>query len=88
LSSGEECDTEKCKKRRKKEKKEANKKPEDKSKSEHEPDEQAQKQRAVVRQESGGLEENEIHELMNRHIAPHLRQIQQGIHGHINDLNN
>jgi len=25
---------------------------------------------------------------MNRHIAPHLRQIQKGIHGHINELNN
>jgi len=45
---------EKSKKRRKKEKK-TNKTPEDKSKDEHEPDEQAQKQRAVVRQESGRL---------------------------------
>ena len=51
---------EKSKKRRKREKK-TNKKPEDKLKGEHEPDEEAQKQRAVVRQESGGLEENEIH---------------------------
>ena len=66
---------EKSKKRRKKGKK-TNKKPEDKSKGEHEPDEEAQKQRAVVREESGGLEENEIHDMMNRHIAPHLRQIQ------------
>ena len=47
------------------------KKPEDKSKSDHEPDEEAQNQRAVVRQESRGLEENEIAELMNRHVAPH-----------------
>jgi hypothetical protein len=87
LSSGEEFDTEKSRKRRKKEKK-THKKPEDKSKSEHEPDEEAQKQRAVVRQESGGLEENEIHELMDRHIAPHLRQFQHGLHTHINELNN
>jgi len=62
---------EKSKKRRKKGKM-TNKKPEDKVKGEHEPDEEAQKQRAVVRQESGGLE-NEIHDMMNRHIAPHLR---------------
>jgi len=79
LSSGEESDTEKSKKRRKKEKK-SNKTPEDKSKDEHEPDEEAQKQRAVVRQESGRLEENEIH--------AHLRQIQQGLHSQINELRN
>ena len=78
---------EKSKKRRKKGKK-TNKKPDDKSKGEHEPDEEAQKQRAVVRQESGGLEENEIHDMMNRHIAPHLRQIQRWLHSHIDELNN
>ena len=60
--------------------KKTHKKPEEKSKSDHEPDEEAQKQRAVVRQEPGQLEENEIH--------THLRQIQKGIHGHINELNN
>ncbi len=26
--------------------------------------------------------------MMNRHIVPHLRQIQQGLHSHINELNN
>jgi len=46
------------------------KKPEDKSKSDHEPDEEAQNQRAVVRQESRGLQENEIAELVNRYLAP------------------
>jgi hypothetical protein len=44
--------------------KKTRKKPEDKPKSDHEPDEEAQKQRAVVRQESRGLEENEIAELI------------------------
>ncbi len=68
--------------------KKTRKKPEDKSKSDHEPDEEAQKQRAVVRQESRGLEENEIAELMNRHLAPHLTQFQHGLHTHINGLNN
>jgi len=51
LSSGEESDIEKSKKQRKKGKK-TNKKPEDKLKGEHiKPDKEAQKQRAVVRQE-------------------------------------
>ena len=64
-------------------------KPDDKSTSEHEPDEEeAQKQKAVVRQESGRLEENEIIQLMDRHVAPHLRQFQHGLHAHINQLNN
>ena len=40
--------------------KKTRKKPDDKSKSDHEPHEEAQNQRAVVRQESRGLEENEI----------------------------
>jgi len=35
----------------------------------------------------GGLE-NEIHDMMNRHIAPHLCQIQRGLHSHIDELNN
>ena len=75
------------KKRRKKGKK-TNKKPEDKPKGDHiKPDEEAQKQRAVVRQESGALE-SESHDMMNRDIAPHLRQIEQGLHNHINDLHN
>ena len=64
------------------------KKPDDKSKSGHEPHEEAQNQRAVVRQESRGLEENEIAELMNRYLAPHLTQFQQGLHTHINGLDN
>ena len=79
MSSGEEFATEKSRKRRKKEKK-TQKKSDDKSKSEHEPEDEAQTQRAVVRQESGRLEENEIH--------AHLRQIQQGLHSHINELRN
>jgi hypothetical protein len=86
-SPGEEFDTEKSRKRRKKEKK-TQKKPDDKSKSEHEPDQEAQKQRAVVRQESGGLEENEIIQLMERHVAPHLLQFQHGLHTHLSELNN
>ena len=61
--------------------KKTRKKPEDKSKSDHEPDEEAQNQRAVVRQESRGLEENEITELVNRYLAPHLTQFQHGING-------
>jgi hypothetical protein len=87
LSSEEESDTEKSRKRRKKKKK-TQKKPEDKSKSEHEPDEEAQKQREVVRQESRGLEENDIIEMMGRHVAPHLTQFQHGLHTHINQVNN
>jgi hypothetical protein len=87
MSSGEEFDTEKSRKRRKKEKK-TQKKPDDKSKSEHEPDEEAQIQRAVVRQESGLLEENEIIQLMGRHVAPHLHQFQHRLNTHINKLNN
>jgi septal ring factor EnvC (AmiA/AmiB activator) len=87
LSSGEEFDTEKSRKRRKKEKK-TQKKSDDKSKSEHEPDEEAQIQRAVVRQESGLLEENEIIQLMGRHVAPHLHQFQHRLNTHINKLNN
>jgi hypothetical protein len=87
LSSEEKIDTEKSRKRRKKEKK-TQKKPDDKSKSEHEPDEEAQKQREVVRQESRGLEENDIIEMMGRHVAPHLTQFQHGLHTHINELNN
>ena len=86
LSSGEECDIKKSKKRRKKGKK-TSKKPEDKSKGEHKPDEEAQKQRAVVRQESGGLE-NEIHDMMNKNIAPHFSQIERGLHNRIDELNN
>jgi hypothetical protein len=87
LSSGEEFATEKSRKRRKKEKK-TQKKSDDKSKSEHEPEDEAQTQRAVVRQESGGLEENQIIQLMDRHVAPHLTQFQHGLHTHINELNN
>ncbi len=87
MSSGEEFDTEKSRKRRKKEKK-TQKKSDDKSNSEHELDEEAQKQRAVVRQESGGLEENQIIQLMDRHVAPHLTQFQHGLHTHLNELNN
>ncbi len=68
--------------------KKTRKKHEEKSKSDHEPDEEAQNQRAVVRQESRGLEENEIAELMNRHVALHLTQFQHGLHTHINGLNN
>jgi hypothetical protein len=61
---------EKSKKGRKQGKK-ANKKPEDKSKGEHKSDDEAQKQRAVVRQESGALE-SESHDMMNRDISPNL----------------
>jgi len=64
--------------------KKTRKKRKDKSnKSDHEPDEQeAQNQRgAVVRQESRGLEENEITELVNRYLAPHSTQFQHGING-------
>jgi len=68
--------------------KKSRKKPVDKSKSDHEPDEEAQNQTAVVRQESRGLEENDIAELMNRYLAPHLTQFQQGLHTHINGLDN
>ncbi len=64
------------------------KKPVDKSKSDHEPDEEAQNQRAVVRQESRGLEENEVAELMNRYLAPHLTQFQQGLYTQLNRLDN
>ena len=77
---------EKSKKRRKKGKK-TNKRPEDKLKGEHKRDEEAQKQRAVVRQESGALE-SESHDMMNRDISPHLRQIERGLHNHINDSHN
>jgi hypothetical protein len=64
-------------------------KPDDKSTSEHEPDEEeAQKQKAVVRQQSGGLEENQIIQLMERHVGPQLQQFQHGLHTHINELNN
>ncbi len=61
----------------------ANKKPEDKSKGEHKSDDEAKKQRAVVRQESGALE-SESHDMMNRDISPHLSRIEQGLHNHIN----
>jgi len=62
--------------------KKTRKKRKDKSnKSDHEPDEEAQNQRAVVRQESRGLEENEITELVNRYLAPHSTQFQHGING-------
>ena len=44
--------------------KKTRKKPEDKSKSDHEPDEEAQKQRAVVRQEPGVLE-SESHDMID-----------------------
>ena len=68
--------------------KKTRKKPEDKSKSDHEPHEEAQNQRAVVRQESRGLEENEIAELVNRYLAPHLTQFQNGLYTHINGSQN
>ena len=76
---------EKSKKGKKQEKK-ANKKADDKSKGEHKSDDEAQKQRAAVRQESGGLE-SESHGMMNRDIAPHFSQIEQGLH-HINESHN
>jgi hypothetical protein len=56
-------------------------------KGEHKSDEEAQKQRAVVRQESGALE-SESHDMMNRDISPHLSQIEQGLHNHINESHN
>ena len=77
---------EKSKKGRKQGKK-ANKKPEDKSKGEHKSDEEAQKQRAVVRQESGALE-SENHDMMNRDISPHLSRIEEELHNHINESHN
>ena len=79
MSSGDESDTEKCKKRRKKKKK-TNKTHEDKSKDEHEPDEEAQNQIAVVRQVSGQLEANVIY--------AYLHQIEQQFHRHFIKLKN
>jgi hypothetical protein len=84
---------EKSKKGRKQEKK-ANKKADDKSKGEHKSDDEAQKQRAVVRQESGVLE-SESHDMidaafyvrLNRDIAEHFSRIEQGLH-HINESHN
>ena len=78
--SSRESQTDESRKRGKNVKK-TRKKREDKSKSDHEPDEEAQNQRAVVRQESRGLEENEITELVNRYLAPHSTQFQHGING-------
>jgi len=69
--------------------KKTRKKRKDKSnKSDHEPDEEAQNQRAVVRQESRGLEENEIADVVNRYLAPHLTQFQNGLYTHINGSQN
>jgi len=71
--------------------KKAKKKADDKSKREHKSDDEAQKQRAIVRQEPGVLE-SENHDMidaalyvqLNRAIAEHLSRIEQRLH-HINE---